>query len=254
MKLVKIIILNITISLLFFSCDSSLLKQDTISDSDNANTNGETHLITGTISAQNYSTDSDNDWLTISDPNILKDESMVQIQFKALGEDMYAVYTEWPIPPNNFHTEIRTIYKSSMTITADEKQQYIYIEMPEITQSIIDSGSVMVYFEGDTGEWWQLPFSVPVDDDSDSVSNVDYLYMYESMYSLESLYFHKSSSTAMNWSTTGSFKIKVVIIPVYYEDYWAYYAMYIDDGSIYMLDESNGHKIGWDYKLIVINP
>ena len=172
MKLKNIIIINIIMPLLFFSCDESLLQQDTISDSNDGNTNGETHLITGTISAQNYSTDSDNDWLTISDPNILKDESMVQIQFKASGEDMYAVYTEWPIPPNNFHTEIRTIYNSSMTITADEKKQYTYIEMPEITQSIIDSGSVMVYFEGDIGEWWQLPFSVPVDDDSDSNFNL----------------------------------------------------------------------------------
>ena len=52
----------------------------------------------------------------------------------------------------------------------------------------------------------------------------------------------------MDWYTTGSFRVKIVIIPPYYENYWAYYAMYIDDGSIYMLDESNGHKIGRDYK------
>ena len=251
MKLQNIVLLIIIIPLLFISCDNSLLQQGNADDSTSGENN--THLITGTISAQNYSNDSDNNWLTISNPNILKNESMVQIQFKAPGEDMYAVYTEWPIPPNNFHTEIKTIYQSSMSISSDEKQQYIYLEIPEITQSIIDSGSVMVYFEGDTGEWWQLPFSVPIDE-TDSNINVDYLYMYESMYKLGSLYFHKSSSTAMNWTSTGSFKIKVVIIPVYYEEYWAYYSMYIDDGSIYMLDVANGHKIGWSYKLIVINP
>ena len=107
MKLKNIVLLIIIIHLLFISCDSSLLQQGNTNNSTSGENN--THLITGTISAQNYSTDSDNVWLTISDPNILKDESMVQIQFKAPGEDMYAVYTEWPIPPSNFHTEIKII-------------------------------------------------------------------------------------------------------------------------------------------------
>ena len=241
MKLINIIILNITISLLFFSCDSSLLKQDTKSNSDDTNTNGETHLITGTISAQNYSTDSDNDWLTISDPNILKDESMVQIQFKAPGEDMYAVYTEWPIPPQNFYIHEYTIYKSSMTITSDELQQYKYIDVPELTQSIIDSGAVMVYVGWTDSEWWSMPTNYSID--SDSNSEIDYVYNLEYLLQVGKLYIHHHSSVPMDWYTTGSFNIKIVIIPSYSEEYWAYYAMYIDDGSIYMLDEANGHKI-----------
>ena len=252
MKLNKIIFLNITIFLIFFSCDDSLLKQDTISDSDNVNTNGETHLITGTISAQNYSSDSDNNWLTISDPNILKDESMVQIQFKAPGEDVYAVYTEWPIPPQNFYIHEYTIYKSSMTITSDELQQYKYIDVPELTQSIIDSGAVMVYVGWTDSEWWSMPTNYSID--SDSNSEIDYVYNLQYLLQIGKLYIHHISSVPLDWYTTGSFNIKLVIIPPYSEEYWAYYAMYIDDGSIYMLDQVNGHKIGWDYKLIVINP
>ena len=39
------------------------------------------HVITGVVSSSNYSSDSDDDWLSISNSNIKKDESLVQIQF-----------------------------------------------------------------------------------------------------------------------------------------------------------------------------
>ena len=161
MKLYYFIITVIILPMFFISCDSSLLQQGNADNSTSGENN--THLITGIISAQNYSTDSDNDWLTISDPNILKDESLVQIQFKEPGEDVYAVYTEWPIPPQNFYIHEYTIYKSSMTITSDELQQYKYIDVPELTQSIIDSGAVMVYVGWSDSKWWSLPANYSID-------------------------------------------------------------------------------------------
>ena len=188
MKRNRIKLLCISIYLLIISCDNNLLNQGNQNDVDSKNNDSDNiHLLTGVISSQNYSSDSNNFWLTISDPSIQKNESMAQIQFKSPGEDMYAVYTEWPIPPENFYTEIKTIYQSSMSISSDSKTQYKYIEIPQITQSIIDSGAVLVYYEIESGEWWGAPFTHSIDID-DNLINIDYAMHYAYMFSLGTLY------------------------------------------------------------------
>ena len=260
--------------ILFITCDADLLTKinDTSSDLesqdaridslitliDEQQNDSEVHVITGIITEDHYYTNDKE--ILFSNSNIYQDESLIQVQFKSpewAAELGYSPYSYWPIQPSEMYSETHTLTLSKWH-KENEGWYTATLSVPNLTESVINNGIIYVTMLFSPDDYWRvLPYLEIYDSDNfpvDWVANFSYSFLQNGKLDIDcDLSMEANHDWWYNYLNY-TMKVKVTILPFFEDNENGMYFTYVADGAVIFLDEAYGHKIGWNYKLIIINP
>jgi len=218
----------------------------------------EVHVITGIITEDHYYTNDKE--ILFSNSNIYQDESLIQVQFKSpewAAELGYSPYSYWPIQPSEMYSETHTLTFSKWH---KEREDWYTatLSVPNLTESVINNGIIYVTMLFSPDDYWRvLPYLEIYDSDNfpvDWVANFSYSFLQNGKLDIDcDLSMEANHDWWYNYLNY-TMKVKVTILPFFEDNENGMYFTYVADGAVIFLDEAYGHKIGWNYKLIIINP